>query len=379
MISTLERRCPLSERKYNFGYISIIAVVAVVLLRLTVGWHFFYEGVWKTNPDNEFSAIPFLGLAKGPAAPLFYGMLPDIDGSTRLLIEEKKDVPRLDNPARKVTVECFPTFEEEWRKYYEKFNKKYGLKEDQQKAAEKLLDRYCWSSYDYAAEISSEVKGYKDSYYRYRQSVAAGANKASHQKQRDWDGLQSFRREVNTWSGELSGYGDDFQMQLWHLLDDKQQDKGTMPPIAYGNNKIFVSAPFLGINSWVDFLNFGVTWALTAIGLCLMLGFCSRFAALGGAAFLVAVLLTQPPWPSIYPHVHPEVGHAMIIDKNFVEMIACLVIAALPAGRWAGLDYYLWEKLGGKKLWGKYLSKYLGWIFDTDAPEKPACCDQPKA
>ena len=372
IISTLERRCPLSERNFHFGYVSCIAVVAVVLLRITVGWHFFYEGVWKINPDNQFSAIPFLGLAKGPAATLFYDMLPDVDGKTRLKIQEKEDVPRLDNPGRKVSVKFFPTFEKEWINYYEKFKNYYGLNEEKQIESQKLLDRYCWSAYNFAAEIETEVEGYKGSYDRYIQSVATGANQAEHQRKRDWDQMLKLRSEVTKWSGELTGYGDDFQMQLWHLLDSDQKAKGMLPPIAYGNNKIFVTASFLGVNSWVDFLNFGVTWGLTAIGFCLLIGFCSRLAALGGAAFLVSVLLTQPPWPSIIPPFHPEVGHSMIVDKNFVEMIACLVIAALPAGRWGGLDYYLWNKLGGKKLWEKYLGRFC--CCRTEQPES-ACRD----
>ena len=348
--------------------------MAVVLLRLTVGWHFFYEGVWKINPDNKFSAIPFLGLAKGPAATLFYDMLPDIDGKNRLTIQEKEGVPRLSD-GRKVTVKYFPTFEKEWIAFHDKFTRRYKLDENQQKAAQKLLDRYCWSAYDFAAEIETEVQAYKDSFDRYTASVAAGANKASHQKERDWNRMLKLRGEVTKWSGELSGYGDDFQMQLWHLLTPEQQNKGMLPPIAYGNNKIIVTAPSLGVNSWVDFLNFGVTWGLTAIGFCLLIGFCSRLAALGGAAFLFSVLLTQPPWPTIFPHVHPEVGHAMIVDKNFVEMIACLVIAALPAGRWAGLDFFLWHKLGGKKLWEKYLSRFCCCGCGCGAEEsKTECC-----
>ncbi len=343
--------------------------MAVVLLRLTVGWHFFYEGVWKTNPANKFSAIPFLGLAKGPAASLFYDMLPDVAGKTRLTIQEK-EAPKLTNPKEKAKVKYFPTFEQEWYEYYAKFNDFYQLDEKQQTAAKKLLLRYLWSSYDYAAEISPEVEGYVASYDRYMKSVAEGADQAAHQKQRDWERMLKLRGEVDKWAGELTGYGNDYQMQLWHLLTPEQQDQGHLPPIVYGNNKIIATAPSLGVNSWVDFLNFGVTWALTAIGLCLMLGLCSRLAALGGAAFLVSVLLTQPPWPSIYPAFHPEVGHSMIVDKNFVEMVACLVIAAFPAGRWAGLDYYLWNWLGGKKLCAKY-TRSLG---DAEHSEDACAC-----
>ena len=57
-------------------------------------------------------------------------------------------------------------------------------------------------------------------------------------------------------------------------------------------------------------------------------------------AFLVSVLLTQPPWPTIFPHAPPVVGHALIVDKNFVEMVAMLVLATTAVGRWGGLDFF---------------------------------------
>lgn len=64
----------------------MLTVVLLVALRLSIGVHFLYEGVWKiTNP--QFSAEGFLANAKGPAAPLFYAMLPDINGRSRLKIE----------------------------------------------------------------------------------------------------------------------------------------------------------------------------------------------------------------------------------------------------------------------------------------------------
>ena len=325
-----------------------------MLLRLTVGWHFFYEGVWKTNPDNKFSAIPFLGMAKGPAAEMFYAMLPDVDGATRLLIEEKKITDPNDPKAKERKVKSFVTFDSAWEDYLQKFEAYYNLKDEKKKEAEALLKRYQESNYDYAAEVGKDIEAYVGSYERYKKSIAEQTNGAEHQKKRDWDQMLKLRGEVTQWSGYLSGLGDDFQSQLWNILEADQQNSGQLPKIAYGNNKILVTAPSLGINSWVDFLNFSVTWGLTAIGFCLLLGFCSRLAALGGAAFLVSVLLTQWPWPSVYPPFSPEVGHSMIVDKNFVEMMACLVIASLPAGRWGGLDFFLYYCLGGKCLASKY-------------------------
>ena len=74
-------------------------------------------------------------------------------------------------------------------------------------------------------------------------------------------------------------------------------------------------------------INFAVTYGLTAIGLCLMLGFCTPLAALGGAAFMCFVVMTQPAFPGIYPPDPPVVGHALLVNKDFVEMLALLVVA----------------------------------------------------
>ncbi len=86
-------------------------------------------------------------------------------------------------------------------------------------------------------------------------------------------------------------------------------------------------------------INFAVTYGLTAIGLCLMLGFCTPLAALGGAGFMCFVVMTQPAFPGIYPPDPAVVGHALLVNKDFVEMMALLVVAATAAGRWGGLDY----------------------------------------
>ena len=58
-------------------------------------------------------------------------------------------------------------------------------------------------------------------------------------------------------------------------------------------------------------INFAVTYGLTAIGACLLLGFCTRLAALGGAGFMCFVgddaarlaghLSARPPPWSVTP------------------------------------------------------------------------------
>ena len=46
--------------------------------------------------------------------------------------------------------------------------------------------------------------------------------------------------------------------------------------------------------------------------------------------------LAMPPWPGVPEAPGPE--HSFIVNKNFIEIMALLAIAALPTGQWFGLD-----------------------------------------
>ncbi len=87
----------------------------------------------------------------------------------------------------------------------------------------------------------------------------------------------------------------------------------------------------------LDVINFATTYGLIAIGGCLILGFLTPLAALGAAAFLAMIYLSMPPWPGLPPNPKAE-GHYLIVSKNLIELIACLVIATTPNGHWIGLD-----------------------------------------
>ena len=152
---------------------------------------------------------------------------------------------------------------------------------------------------------------------------------APFQKQRRWDRMMELRREADKWIKDIEGQEQAYVNSLWGLLDEQQKERGQ--PTASWN-------PF----RWerMEQINFAVTFGLTAIGVCLMLGFCTPLAALGGAAFMCFVVMTQPGFPGVYPPDSPIVGHALLVNKDFVEMLALLVVAATGAGRWAGLDFF---------------------------------------
>ena len=80
--------------------------------------------------------------------------------------------------------------------------------------------------------------------------------------------------------------------------------------------------------------------AWSSIGVCLILGLFTPLAALAGAVFLGQIYLSMPPWPGLPPNPMAE-GHYFIVNKNLIEMLACLVLACIPTGPWIGLDALL--------------------------------------
>lgn len=448
-------------------------VVALIVLRMSLGVHFLYEGVWKiTHP--EFSAEGFLTQAKGPAAPIFYAMVPDIDGSQRLAIAPRANAQKLlaawrkasDDAAtryeayvtkdkafenkqeaidrfRMATAELYwdaeaklddwldrheaevtgwfgdrsekpadaepsdaetakvkgwigeigqieevyvsfmqaiaeggdehakeamarsispvitdvgektaldrlvdgdrlvtpkrreilridegvraETFYAKWDGLLRKAFAKFDLDDKQIHEAKRLFHRYKTSAVEYLDANQPDIAAYLGSLERHEQDVAADNNGAPYKKKRNWDEMMKLRGEAGVWLGELEQMGNDFRDGLWGTLNDEQQKSGSL---SYGWTQL-------------DLINLAVTFALTAIGFCLLIGLGTRPAAIGGGCFMLFVVLTQPAWPTIYPPDPAVVGHALLINKDFIEMVALFLIATTAAGRWAGLDYFL--------------------------------------
>jgi uncharacterized membrane protein YphA (DoxX/SURF4 family) len=303
--------------------IGVATVVMLVLLRLGLGCHFFYEGAWKIIHHDEFTARPFLTQAKGPAAGLFYAMLPDLDGKERLALPEGN------------SKWGFPYFRERWKELEERFAAKYGLSAEQDKQAKEVLKQYYGLLDDYYKENGADIAGYFKSLEQFEADKNDGANQTRYGKKRYWDRQQDLRRDSGKWLAYLDKLDAQVLPDLYNVLEEDQLSKGTL--VARWN-------PL----NWTrdQQLNFAVTYSLTAIGFCLILGLCTRLAALGGAGFMAFVVASQPNWPTIYPPASPEGGHALLIEKNFVELLALLLIATTAVGRWGGLDYFLYRWIG---------------------------------
>jgi thiosulfate dehydrogenase [quinone] large subunit len=85
---------------------------------------------------------------------------------------------------------------------------------------------------------------------------------------------------------------------------------------------------------WVNFMNI---WGLTLIGLGLILGCLTRYAAIGGALMVLLYYLANPPFIGYFSSQATE-GSYLLVNKNLVEIGALFVIAVTYSGRYIGLD-----------------------------------------
>ena len=370
------------------------AIAMIVLLRVSIGWHFFYEGIHKFDPATEFSSEGFLGIAKGPTAEWYYWMLPDLDGIQRLemaVIEDENGRER----------DTFIVYENAWKKYFKEYlvkhsplvsaadaenivnmnaakfaewveqnghsavegadaNKPKGVNVAKTKA---IFDRYLGALRAEAADGKESVEAFKASRERFIETRKTVRNSASFEQERRWRQMMGYRTEASRWTKLLSEMGNGLQSDLGRLTDpalagQKGQivtapEKELFPPNPFGVQYMIPPNPY--VKSRMATMDLAVMLGLSAIGLCLIIGFCTRLACLGGAAFLINVVLTTYPVPGIYPEIPSMVGNFMFVSKDVVELAALLFLALIPSGRWGGLDYFLWH-YGGKQIMGIFSS-----------------------
>lgn len=102
--------------------ISAAAIICLILLRVSIGWQFFYEGLWKYNTlrtANPWSSVGYLKNAQGPLRDHFRELTGDPD-----------DLKWLD----------YDAMVQRWDDWRSRFVAHYGLSEDQQKKLDRLLN-----------------------------------------------------------------------------------------------------------------------------------------------------------------------------------------------------------------------------------------------
>jgi uncharacterized membrane protein YphA (DoxX/SURF4 family) len=290
-----------------------------VVLRVAIGWHFGYEGIWKVESwqrgGTPFSAEGYLRNASGPLAPYFRGMVPDVNGLARL------------DPVR---------LKQAWSNDVQRIGGHYGFNEKQRSDAADMLaaaEKFAADWINVRENREKRAKYYHD--LAAVQKLEKSPDAMPNEKEWAWSQRRTLQSDLKDLTKDIDARGKELRDGAIKLATTEQVDSAG----GYKPAWTLVDA-----NSTMTALS------LVAIGACLIAGLFTRLAALGGAAFLALIYLCMPPWPGLPPNPLAE-GHFMYVDKNLVELIALLALAALPTGHWVGLDalFFGWRRRRGEQ------------------------------
>jgi uncharacterized membrane protein YphA (DoxX/SURF4 family) len=344
------------------------AIVFLVLLRLAIGWHFFYEGMLKvrstwigpTTTNRPFTSAGYFREAPGPLGKGWRWAIGDPDQEALARLEVKplddKADPATDRPQQRMP----PALEREWDDYLKRFTEHYLLDNVQTEQAQAKLDQakakvVDWLTYTppageaerekdpkYALFTTEQKHVYSSGEVKRRMSMAerideyrnklAQLHEASRKMWamgKDVEGarLTAAKADIaGTRSGllrDLDEQTQEMKTALDSILTPKQKALGAVPA-PEGSRLVW----------WVDFLT---RWGLVVIGGCLMIGFLTRLNAWLGAGFLLMTILAMPSLPWL-PAPPISEGSYLFVNKNVVEMLALCVLATTFTGRWFGVD-----------------------------------------
>lgn len=278
----------------------------MVLLRIAIGWHLCYEGMGKIQSHRTevkpFSAEMYLRNSAGPLSPYFREMVGDFHGLAKL---------------------DYDSVLASWKAHVDRIATDYKFAADQRTRADALFNAEAEKLKEYLNGETTKVE-----IAQYREKVA------------EWE--EAGRRPMPAF--ELAGH----KKVQGELFAEKQ--KLTTPVVAQTkqlDSEIrALFSPEQGLMTppidWkgmpdLERINLTTMWGLTIFGGCLMVGLFTRTAALGSAVLLLMFYFAMPPWPGLPPNPMAE-GSYLIVNKNLIEAIACLMLATTSSGVWGGLD-----------------------------------------
>ncbi len=270
----------------------------LVLLRLTIGWHFFSEGIDKYQ-QGSWDAKPFFSTARGPVAGHFRQLVWDWDGSLRLDVEKTKL---------------------HFARFRDRVIRHYDFDETQQRQAKAnyvlAVEQLEWVLKTNATDIEEYELG-RDRILRLEQDRRRGGV-ASLAGQRD-----VIRAE---WTAKINPVLAQIDM-VWKNYEATQNAMANRDQLAK-NQPLQMGVPR---EQMIDtsVINRVVPYFDMTIGILLLVGLFTPVAALAAAGFLGSVFISQFP---------PVTGPGSS-SYQLIEGVACLVIAATGCGRFAGLDF----------------------------------------
>jgi uncharacterized membrane protein YphA (DoxX/SURF4 family) len=325
--------------------ISGLTCFFLVALRLVIGWHFLVEGVHKiqthqlgrTATNTPWTGEGFFREGIGPAAPYFRDMLGDADQQALARLKPEGDQ--------------FPSaLAADWQNYLDRFAAFYGLTDDQKAQASTLLADAKGKTLAWLKSGITEVKktfpsGTVEEKETTPQRIAEYEAKLKEIGEILGTRLPAFNEDVEKAHlrtlkadaaklrtdllADLDKQFDALKKSLSGLLTPEQRTKGVLPDTPERTPMYYLDRVTM--------------WTHAVLGACLLLGLFSRLASLGLAVFLLLVNLVAPALP--YAPTPPgAIGYYLYVNLYVIEMVALLLLATVPTGRWFGLDallYYL--------------------------------------
>jgi uncharacterized membrane protein YphA (DoxX/SURF4 family) len=270
----------------------------LVLLRLSIGWHFFKEGAKKfTDPAAfESQSRAMLVTSKGPLSGIYKGLVTDPYGRERLDYDKTRQA---------------------FEAYRDQVIATFGLNEEQQKKAGELTNDYLNQLQYFFLENEGDLDKYLIKLDAWEAAQQSNSFHLSYEQ--DWAGKESL---------ELRGMAGPWLKTLGQLRDDFRRN---MLIEVVGLEDPLPAKPAIADPAAMGAMNTLVKWTVILVGIFLIFGLFTRFWSVIGAGFLLTVITSQwPGWTGATPTYY-----------QVVEMFALLVLCATAAGRYAGLDFFV--------------------------------------
>lgn len=383
---------------YRVFPMSGLTILLLVALRVAIGWHFFNEGR-DHYFDKKWSSQGFLKIAVGPFADQAKATLPQYhhwdkllgrafteeeyqkandwhnlpkpgsDDSPRkqateklkALVKEKKakapDVtvdevllpehPLYVNP---IYGEWAKQVRDDWKALVAEADRHYGYKDEQKKLAQEQLVRHLELLYGKLDNLEKELFEYRAELRRYEMMLA---DRSTREVPYEKDRLAAKKKELGgkapPWINDFLAVEDWLRDSLDQIgiapikehNDKLEQEVGDKKLTAAEAEKQKKPLPQLLPEPVPTYKKIDpiVIWLLMIGGGCMIVGLFTRLAAFALGTFLLSVVLLQPFWsPDAVAKTYFE----------WVEVLACYMLATTGIGRYAGLDYFVHALLGGK-------------------------------
>ena len=365
-----QRDSALSVGRAKTGGLTILALVA---LRLAVGWHFFSEGSQKLAYDPEagsyrvdFTAEPFLTGAKGPLAGMMRDFAPGSHDWREKLAVPQQTVPldpeeqtrraqwaydytqrraqaERDKSAIPIEIPDFAPYDawgrqivSDWESVLDEFLETPSLTDEQREQGAAVLHARHQQLADYLASESDAIAEYRHELWRLEQleTKPMTGELPFHDERIAVKSAETSAKPLK-WVAQVNEFETHFQNDLRGLLSD---DQATDEQSQESRHEALTDPGETRLSR----VNLSITCLTVLVGVCLLLGFFTRLASLAGLAFLLAVMASQPPWVT-----------GARTDFLFYQLVECaslLVLCIVGAGRWFGLDFFtyaLWNRIRG--------------------------------